>query len=52
MPIEDIIEPFLIQKGFLQRTPRGRLLTALAFQHLGLPAPARDPTPVRPVFRR
>ena len=27
--IEDIIEPFLIQKGFLQRTPRGRLLTAL-----------------------
>jgi Holliday junction DNA helicase RuvB len=41
--IEDIIEPFLIQKGFLQRTPRGRLLTALAFQHLGLPEPARDP---------
>ena len=42
--IEDIIEPFLIQKGFLQRTPRGRLLTALAFQHLGLPAPAQDPS--------
>jgi len=42
--IEDIIEPFLIQKGFLQRTPRGRLLTALAFQHLGLPVPARDPS--------
>jgi holliday junction DNA helicase RuvB len=42
--IEDIIEPFLIQKGFLQRTPRGRLLTGLAFQHLGLPEPARDPT--------
>ena len=41
--IEDIIEPFLIQKGFIQRTPRGRLLTALAFQHLGLPEPARDP---------
>ncbi|HMF26929.1 MAG TPA: Holliday junction branch migration DNA helicase RuvB [Pseudolabrys sp.] len=41
--IEDIIEPFLIQKGFLQRTPRGRLLTSLAFQHLGLPEPARDP---------
>src|SRR6476469_197155 len=41
--IEDIIEPFLIQKGFLQRTPRGRLLTALAFQHLGLPEPTRDP---------
>jgi len=41
--IEDIIEPFLIQKGFLQRTPRGRLLTAPAFQHLGLPEPTRDP---------
>jgi Holliday junction DNA helicase RuvB len=41
--IEDIIEPFLIQKGFLQRTPRGRLLTAHAFRHLGLPEPARDP---------
>src|SRR4029079_10745469 len=42
--LEDIIEPFLIQKGFLQRTPRGRLLTGLAFQHLGLPVPARDPS--------
>ena len=41
--IEDIIEPFLIQKGFLQRTPRGRLLTGFAFQHLGLPEPTRDP---------
>jgi Holliday junction DNA helicase RuvB len=41
--IEDIIEPFLIQKGFLQRTPRGRLLTGQAFQHLGLPEPTRDP---------
>jgi holliday junction DNA helicase RuvB len=41
--IEDIIEPFLIQKGFLQRTPRGRLLTGLAFQHLGLSEPPRDP---------
>jgi Holliday junction DNA helicase RuvB len=41
--IEDIIEPFLIQKGFLQRTPRGRLLTSVAFRHLGLSEPARDP---------
>jgi len=41
--IEDIIEPFLIQKGFVQRTPRGRLLTAHAFKHLGLAEPARDP---------
>src|SRR5262249_34512520 len=42
--IEEIIEPFLIQKGFLQRTPRGRLLTAHAFRHLGLPEPVRDPS--------
>ena len=41
--IEDIIEPFLIQKGFIQRTPRGRLLTSLAFKHLALPEPQRDP---------
>jgi Holliday junction DNA helicase RuvB len=40
--IEDIIEPFLIQKGFVQRTPRGRLLTEHAFRHLGLAVPARD----------
>jgi Holliday junction DNA helicase RuvB len=38
--IEEIIEPYLIQKGFLQRTPRGRLLTPHAFRHLGLPEPA------------
>ena len=37
--IEDIIEPYLIQQGFLQRTPRGRLLTANAWRHLGLDVP-------------
>jgi len=42
--IEDIIEPYLIQCGFLQRTPRGRLITGHAFRHLGLAEPARDPT--------
>lgn len=42
--IEEIIEPFLIQRGFLQRTPRGRLLTSHAFRHLGLTEPARDST--------
>jgi holliday junction DNA helicase RuvB len=41
--IEEIIEPFLIQKGFVQRTPRGRLITSHAFRHLGLAEPARDP---------
>ena len=39
--IEEIIEPFLIQQGFLQRTPRGRVLTPHAFKHLGLAEPAR-----------
>lgn len=38
--IEDIIEPFLIQQGFIQRTPRGRILTANAWKHLGMEAPA------------
>ena len=41
--IEDIIEPYMIQQGFLQRTPRGRLLTAHAFRHLGMPEPQRNP---------
>ena len=47
--IEDIIEPFLIQRGLLQRTPRGRLLTSHAFRHLGLAEPARDPAQM-PLF--
>ncbi|MFZ2469535.1 MAG: Holliday junction DNA helicase RuvB C-terminal domain-containing protein, partial [Parvibaculum sedimenti] len=38
--IEEIIEPYLIQQGFVNRTPRGRVLTAAAFGHLGLPVPA------------
>ncbi len=37
--IEDIVEPYLIQQGFLQRTPRGRVLMGAAFEHLGLPQP-------------
>jgi len=40
--IEDIIEPYLIQQGFLQRTPRGRVLTPAAFRHLGLVEPKRE----------
>ena len=40
--IEDIIEPYLIQQGFLQRTPRGRVLTAAAFRHLGMTEPKRE----------
>ena len=41
--IEDVYEPYLLQRGFLQRTPRGRCATAHAFRHLGLPPPAEQP---------
>ncbi|MEO2039995.1 Holliday junction branch migration DNA helicase RuvB [Martelella sp. FLE1502] len=37
--IEDIIEPYMIQQGFIQRTPRGRVMTATAWKHLGLTPP-------------
>ena len=40
--IEDIYEPFLIQIGFLERTPRGRVATARAYQFFGLPGPGKD----------
>jgi Holliday junction DNA helicase RuvB len=40
--LEDIIEPFLIQRGFIQRTPRGRMMTSHAYKHLGLTEPKRD----------
>jgi Holliday junction DNA helicase RuvB len=39
--VEEIIEPFLLQLGFINRTPRGRLLTPHAFRHLGLAVPQR-----------
>ena len=35
--IEDVYEPFLLQMGFIQRTPRGRIATQLAYEHLGIP---------------
>jgi Holliday junction DNA helicase RuvB len=41
--IEEIVEPYLIQQSFVQRTSRGRMLTAQAYLHLGLPAPASSP---------
>jgi Holliday junction DNA helicase RuvB len=41
--IMDVYEPFLLQCGFLQRTPRGRVATPAAFSHLGYPPPRRDP---------
>jgi holliday junction DNA helicase RuvB len=46
--IEDVLEPFLIQQGYLQRTPRGRIATALAYRHFGL-APA-SPRPEGELF--
>ena len=47
--IEDIIEPYLIQQGFLQRTPRGRVLAANAWKHLGM-EPPRDTTQTTLLF--
>ncbi len=43
--IEDVLEPFLIQQGFLQRTPRGRIATLSAYRHFGIAQPATGPTP-------
>jgi holliday junction DNA helicase RuvB len=41
--LEEVIEPYLMQQGFVQRTPRGRMLTEIAFRHLDLPMPASVP---------
>ncbi|MEX2182173.1 MAG: Holliday junction branch migration DNA helicase RuvB [Gemmatimonadaceae bacterium] len=41
--LEEVYEPFLVQHGFLQRTPRGRTATAQAYRHLGYPPPNRPP---------
>ena len=41
--LEDVYEPYLMQIGFLARTPRGRCVTPLAYEHLGLPAPGAGP---------
>src|SRR5688572_11496464 len=43
--IEDVLEPYLIQQGYLQRTPRGRMATVSAYRHFGLAQPARSGTP-------
>jgi Holliday junction DNA helicase RuvB len=42
--VEDVVEPFLMQQGFIQRTPRGRMACAKAYSHLGLNPPPRSPT--------
>lgn len=43
--VMDVVEPYLLQMGFLERTPRGRVATARAYEHLGIPYPrAEQPT--------
>jgi Holliday junction DNA helicase RuvB len=41
--LEDVYEPYLLQQGFIKRTPRGRVATAKAYAHLGLEAPNNPP---------
>jgi Holliday junction DNA helicase RuvB len=41
--VEDVVEPYLLQLGFLQRTPRGRVATPRAYAHLGVVAPGQLP---------
>jgi Holliday junction DNA helicase RuvB len=48
--IEDVLEPFLIQQGFMMRTSRGRVATKNAYLHFGLAAPAPDSGPELPLF--
>ncbi len=48
--IEDVIEPYLIQQGFMMRTARGRVATRNAYLHFGLPAPASEVPPDLPLF--
>ena len=43
--IEDVLEPYLIQQGYLQRTPRGRMATVSAYRHFGLAQPEAPGTP-------
>jgi Holliday junction DNA helicase RuvB len=40
--IETVIEPYLLQQGYIQRTPQGRVATRAAFEHLNLPIPSHD----------
>ena len=48
--IEDVLEPYLIQQGFMMRTSRGRIATRNAYLHFGLHAPARDESAELPLF--
>jgi Holliday junction DNA helicase RuvB len=48
--LEEIVEPYLLQQGFISRTPRGRVLTLKTYRHLGVSGPARSATPDLPIF--
>ena len=48
--IMDVYEPYLMQLGFLERTPRGRLATPLAYEHLGIPFNNKQKPPQQPLF--
>jgi Holliday junction DNA helicase RuvB len=50
--IEDVLEPFLIQQGFMMRTARGRVATRNAYLHFGLTPPASEAPPELPLFDR
>ena len=50
--IEDVLEPYLIQQGFMMRTARGRVATRHAYTHFGLTPPASDSSPELPLFNR
>ena len=50
--IEDVIEPYLIQQGYIMRTARGRVVTRNAYLHFGLEPPPRDEPPELPLFDR
>lgn len=48
--LEEIVEPYLLQQGFIARTPRGRILTLKAYRHLGMPGPPRSAAPDLTLF--
>jgi holliday junction DNA helicase RuvB len=48
--LEEIVEPYLLQQGFIARTPRGRVITLKAWRHIGLSGPSRASAPQLPLF--
>ena len=48
--LEEIVEPYLLQQGFIGRTPRGRIVTLKAYRHLGMSGPQRTSSPQSALF--